>query len=995
MVRCVLSLCCFVGFASVFAQEDRPRLVIDSQGHSGIVNQIAFSPDGSQLVTGCEDKVIRVWDVSTGAIAQSYRQRQGDNFEGAISPFGISPDGRFLTVTTGTAQTGASAFDVRMIDRQQNRIVALFRGHQAGVMCSQFSPDGSMLFTGDATGSIRIWSLGAYTGMSGDQPQVITDSVYLVGHTTGVGTISTNADASMLVSVDMAGQAFVWQRQPSGFYNGLGDLGQGSGNMAGAQFSPDGKYILGAGRNGQLYLWSGDGTPIRTIDTAVGGMLFCFAFSPDSSRIAVGLLRQGASAVDVYSLPDGQLRGRYEGQPSGTSRLCWHPDGESIACAGGDNNDIVIWKLAGGKPQVTQSIEGEGAGIWAAAIDAKQDGEVRVAFGNRNDYDEVTHDDDLDNALHRIFDFSTLSFLDTEDESAFANFHRASLSNGGQSLSYSSETQLNVSGVGPIQVVPNVGDSIRSFSFTPSGNLVVGSQFLLSVFSQAGQQLLAFPEQIGPTFALAPSTDGKYLVTASGDALHLWNLQTGSKLVSVFASRTGEWVCWTPSGHYAASPGGERYVGWHVNKPNGQLSEFFPSSVFRDQFHHPEIVRAAVVRGSVAEGIAAAGTAEPEPVDITQVLPPEVTWISPAQTRGTSSGNSTLVKTTVLSPGSPLREVKLLLNGKAVESFFNLDGETFEVNQTIDLLPGENRLSIFARNENSGATSEERLVVFRAVTEPAPAVESPEPIAAASLVEDLPVEMMPNLYMLSVGVSEYQNSDISLGFCDDDARAVAKVFADQKGRLFNKTEIRTLIDADASRDGILEGLEWLQASATQKDVIILFLAAHGMNEGRNYYLIPWDADLNSLRRSGVAWGDFADILGNLPSKTLMFLDTCHSGQLGDNLYKFNTRGVSKNVADATEAIRELTSDENGVVVMAASTQGEESVEHEDWGHGAFTLALIEGLTGKADFIDDGVIQLRELDTYVAERVKKLSGGIQHPTTVKPSSISRFPLIRVK
>jgi uncharacterized caspase-like protein len=145
----------------------------------------------------------------------------------------------------------------------------------------------------------------------------------------------------------------------------------------------------------------------------------------------------------------------------------------------------------------------------------------------------------------------------------------------------------------------------------------------------------------------------------------------------------------------------------------------------------------------------------------------------------------------------------------------------------------------------------------------------------------------------------------------------------------------------------------------------------------------------------VAWADFADILGNLPAKTLMFLDTCHSGQLGENLYSFNTRSATRSVDDATEAIRELTSDENGVVVMAASTQGEQSVEHPDWGHGAFTLAVIEGLQGKADFIDDGIIQLRELDTYVAERVKELSGGIQHPTTVKPSSISRFPLIRIR
>lgn len=521
---------------------------------------------------------------------------------------------------------------------------------------------------------------------------------------------------------------------------------------------------------------------------------------------------------------------------------------------------------------------------------------------------------------------------------------------------------------------------------------------MLGVYSPNGQLVQNFPEQIGATFGVAPSPDGQYLATVSGDqALHLWNLKTGAKLASLFVSRDGEWVCWTPSGHYDASPGGEKFIGWHLNKPADQLSEFYPSYVFRDQFYKPEIVQETVSRGSVQEGLlAGAGGNQKTPeakVDLTTMLPPEVSWILPAQSRGDTQESQVTLKTRIESKGTPLTEAKVLLNGKAVKTFYDVEGNSFQLEHTLDLLPGENRLAIFAKNEASGFTSEARVLNFRAAgMNKSSEVAAPD---AKAEEEQLPPEMMPNLYLLSVGVSEYQNSDLTLSFCDDDAKAISSLFEAQKGKLFNKTEIKLLVDEDASRDGILEGLEWLQTNATQKDVIILFLAAHGMNEGNNYYLVPWDGDFKSLRRTGVAWGDFADVLGNLPSKTLMFLDTCHSGQLGDNLYKFNTRGNKEKVADASEAIRELTSDENGVVVMAASTEGEESVEHDDWGHGAFTLALIEGLSGKADFIQDGVIQLRELDTYVAERVKELSEGVQHPTTVKPSSISRFPLIRVK
>jgi uncharacterized caspase-like protein len=92
----------------------------------------------------------------------------------------------------------------------------------------------------------------------------------------------------------------------------------------------------------------------------------------------------------------------------------------------------------------------------------------------------------------------------------------------------------------------------------------------------------------------------------------------------------------------------------------------------------------------------------------------------------------------------------------------------------------------------------------------------------------------------------------------------------------------------------------------------------------------------------------------------------------------------------------MSSEENGVVILAASTGGEVSLEHPDWGHGAFTKALLEGLEqGQADYSKDGMIHLRELDLYVAERVAALTDNKQHPTTQKPSTISRFPIARVQ
>ena len=61
------------------------------------------------------------------------------------------------------------------------------------------------------------------------------------------------------------------------------------------------------------------------------------------------------------------------------------------------------------------------------------------------------------------------------------------------------------------------------------------------------------------------------------------------------------------------------------------------------------------------------------------------------------------------------------------------------------------------------------------------------------------------------------------------------------------------------------------------------------------------------------------------------------------------------------------------------------------GNGAFTKALLEGLEGEADYTKDGAITVNELELYIAERVKVLTGGEQTPTMSKPQTIPDFPL----
>jgi uncharacterized caspase-like protein len=175
---------------------------------------------------------------------------------------------------------------------------------------------------------------------------------------------------------------------------------------------------------------------------------------------------------------------------------------------------------------------------------------------------------------------------------------------------------------------------------------------------------------------------------------------------------------------------------------------------------------------------------------------------------------------------------------------------------------------------------------------------------------------------------------------------------------------------------------------SQRDVALVLMSGHGENDADGaYYFLPYDVEPDRLRRTAVPDIEIRRSLSHVAGKALFFFDTCHSGSV--------MPGRRAGPTDINGLVNELTSAENGLVVFAASTGKEFAQERDDWQNGAFTKALIEGLSGKADISGDGVITISELEYWLAERVKTLTDGKQHPTTAKPRTIQDFPVAAVR
>jgi len=204
-------------------------------------------------------------------------------------------------------------------------------------------------------------------------------------------------------------------------------------------------------------------------------------------------------------------------------------------------------------------------------------------------------------------------------------------------------------------------------------------------------------------------------------------------------------------------------------------------------------------------------------------------------------------------------------------------------------------------------------------------------------------------------------------FAAHDADTMGQLFRDQGARLYGpgNVHVHVLSDAQATGDGIRTAFAELASRVAAQDVFVLYLAGHGASFDREYHFIPWDAVYTStaaLRQRSLTHEHFRGLLAKIPAtKTVVLLDTCSAGGFG------RQEGRDIGEKGALDRLSRLT----GRAMIAATADDKMAIEGEG-GHGAFTFALLEGLSGKADRNGNGTVEVRELADYVEERLPEIT-----------------------
>jgi hypothetical protein len=230
----------------------------------------------------------------------------------------------------------------------------------------------------------------------------------------------------------------------------------------------------------------------------------------------------------------------------------------------------------------------------------------------------------------------------------------------------------------------------------------------------------------------------------------------------------------------------------------------------------------------------------------------------------------------------------------------------------------------------------------------------------------------PRSHAILVGVTRYaQNTGLSeLQYCARDVAAVEQVLA-QAGYL-------TQIFADGKRaapirEDVLSALVAQAENAAEGDLLLFYFSGHGTTEKGEGYLLPRNTRVGIMADTAIKTARVLEIMNESPARAkVLVLDACHSGAQ-----------IGKASAEMTaEFIEQVYRQAEGVAVLASCAQKQVSWEDVSLRHGAFTSAMLEGLSGLADFDGKGFVSVQDLNRYARERVAawgRAQSKVQTPT----------------
>jgi len=217
------------------------------KGHAKPIRSLAVSSNSRWLVSGSEDRTVRVYDLKAGYPATEQIVLKGHEL--AVNSVAISPDGRWLV-------TGGRDSILRVWDMQNRQSMAApieLQEHEGWISTLAFSPDGRWLASGSYDNTIRLWRMAGV-----NRPEV---SRVLTGHVSRIMSIEFSRQGNQLVSLGFDREARLWNLEQGDPSENALVFRSGQFPVSSAILTGDGKWLIlaqqkpGAAGNSGMRLW--------------------------------------------------------------------------------------------------------------------------------------------------------------------------------------------------------------------------------------------------------------------------------------------------------------------------------------------------------------------------------------------------------------------------------------------------------------------------------------------------------------------------------------------------------------------------------------------------------------------------------------------------------------------------------------------------------------------------------------------------------------------
>lgn len=932
------------------------------------VRAVSWSSDGKTLFSSAPDDKVRFYDVATGKVTKSLYFGAGD-----INDIAASPDGKTIAF-----QCGFSADSIIIYDLKQSKVKYVFADAGRRLNSLSYSPDGQILAGGGDDYILFLWNTS--TGKLIDKKEA---------HVNSIESCCFSADGNFIVTASEDQSILIWKTSP---LKPLRRFKSHSRRFNSLLFTRDNKNIIGGSistnqsLNNNLILWDLAGTKGARpfINESEINDINAIALSNDN-KIVASYSSYDKDQIRLFDLKQLKQTGIIEQRGDRVEPEClWFTEGDSLLITGG-NDDYIL-----GYDMVTKKLS-------------------RKFEGHKNDVKDIVATPDgkwmgsisEDNFL-KIWNLKTKAVAATISAHGGDDIESLAISQNGKMISTggrfgSTKVWEMPSGKLFRSFTAARSHSVPSVCFAAKDKTLCSGGFdsdIILYDLTTGTEKSVLKGHNWVVNSMNSSSDGKLLASSSWDnSIKIWDLNSNKEIATLVYLDSIDWVMVTPDNYYFCSRDASSGMAFR------KKGVIYPFEQFDLQYNRPDIVLGRI------------GYASPELIKVLHKA-----WLKRLKKmnfdQGMFSPDFHMPEMNLKTANIPAITKDSILNFivEAKDDKYNINRLNVWVNEVPVF--GSNGLSFndtlrndIVKNISIHLSNGINKVQVSALNEKG--VESLK--SAFEISFEPPTSIKPDIYIVSMSVSEYKDSRFNLKYSVKDGTDIAALFANQNENFAN-VHTYELFNEKAVKEEFFS-LKGILKNTKVDDQVVVFISGHGLlDDSLDFYFATWDVDFNKPAGHGIRYDELESLLDNIPARhKLLLIDACHSGEVDKDqevltdstqILADGSRGVVKSyqykgikVGEAKEQISLNNSFElmnelfanldrgTGTLVISAASGMGLALESSEWNNGVFTYSIIHGIRDKeADLDNNGSISVRELKTYVFRQVDALTGGFQKPTS---------------